>query len=79
MRGPRPFRMFLMGILALTSLAQAFWFVCAWRLINAVAWLRATRAAEPCPCRVDRDNGALSIEGIEPRLHPHLRYVKRVL
>jgi hypothetical protein len=48
--------MFLMGILALTPLAQAFWFVWAWRLINAVAWLRATRAAELRPCRVDRDN-----------------------
>jgi hypothetical protein len=37
MRGPRPFRMFLMGILARTPLAQAFWFVWAWRLIDAVA------------------------------------------
>jgi predicted MPP superfamily phosphohydrolase len=38
MRGPRPFRIFLMGILALTPLAQAFWFVWAWRAIGAVAW-----------------------------------------
>jgi hypothetical protein len=38
MRGPRPFRIFLMVILALTPLAQAFWFVWAWRLIGAVAW-----------------------------------------
>jgi uncharacterized protein len=30
--------MFLMGILALTPLAQACWFVWAWRLIGAVAW-----------------------------------------
>jgi hypothetical protein len=27
-----------MGILALTPLAQAFWFVWAWRVIGAVAW-----------------------------------------
>jgi predicted MPP superfamily phosphohydrolase len=38
MRGPRPFRIFLMVILALTPLAQAFWFVWAWRLIGAVGW-----------------------------------------
>jgi uncharacterized protein len=38
MRGPRPFRLFLMVILALTPLAQVFWFVWAWRLIDAVAW-----------------------------------------
>jgi uncharacterized protein len=38
MRGPRPFRIFLMVILALTPLAQCFWFVQAWRVIDAVAW-----------------------------------------
>ena len=38
MRGPRPFRIFLMVILALTPLAQYFWFVRAWRVIGAVAW-----------------------------------------
>ncbi len=38
MRGPRPFRIFLMVILALTPLAQDFWFVRAWRVIDAVAW-----------------------------------------
>jgi hypothetical protein len=38
MRGPRPFRIFLMGILALTPVAQACWFAWAWRLIGAVAW-----------------------------------------
>jgi predicted MPP superfamily phosphohydrolase/TRAP-type C4-dicarboxylate transport system permease small subunit len=38
MRGPRPFRIFLMVILALTPLAQSFWFVRAWRVIEAVAW-----------------------------------------
>jgi uncharacterized protein len=38
MRGPRPFRIFLMIILALTPLAQAFWFVRAWRVINAMPW-----------------------------------------
>ena len=38
MRGPRPFRIFLMGILALAPVAQAFWFAWAWRLIGAVAW-----------------------------------------
>jgi predicted MPP superfamily phosphohydrolase len=38
MRGPRPFRIFLMVILALTPLAQAFWFVWAWRAIGVVAW-----------------------------------------
>src|SRR5687768_15065147 len=39
MRGPRPFRIFLMAILALTPLAQAFWFARAWRAPEAVAWL----------------------------------------
>src|SRR5215470_8586997 len=38
MRGPRPFRMFLMAILALTPLAQSFWFLQAWRVIDAVPW-----------------------------------------
>ena len=38
MRGPKPFRIFLMVILALTPLAQAFWFVWAWRVIDTVAW-----------------------------------------
>ena len=38
MRGPRPFRIFLMAILALTPLAQAFWCAWAWRVIGAVAW-----------------------------------------
>src|SRR3989442_2375074 len=38
MRGPRPFRLFLMVILALTPLAQSFGFVRAWRVIDAVAW-----------------------------------------
>ena len=38
MRGPRPFRLFLMVILALTPLVQSFWFVQAWHVINAVAW-----------------------------------------
>jgi uncharacterized protein len=38
MRGPRPFRLFLMVILALTPLAQAFWFAQAWCVIDAVAW-----------------------------------------
>jgi uncharacterized protein len=38
MRGPRPFRIFLTGILALTPLAQACWFAWAWRVIGAVAW-----------------------------------------
>jgi uncharacterized protein len=38
MRGPRPFRMFLMVILALTPLAQYCWFVRAWRLLDAMAW-----------------------------------------
>jgi uncharacterized protein len=38
MRGPRPFRIFLMIILALTPVAQAYWFAWAWRLIGAVAW-----------------------------------------
>jgi uncharacterized protein len=37
MRGPRPFRLFLLVILALTPLAQAFWFAQAWRVIDAVA------------------------------------------
>ena len=38
MRGPRPFRLFLMIILALTPLAQSFWFAQAWHVIDAVAW-----------------------------------------
>ncbi len=38
MRGPRPFRIFLMLILALTPMAQSFWFLRAWRVIDAVAW-----------------------------------------
>ena len=38
MRGPRPFRLFLMGILALTPLTQSFWFAQAWHAIDAVAW-----------------------------------------
>jgi predicted MPP superfamily phosphohydrolase len=41
MRGPRPFRIFLMVILALTPLAQSFWLLRAWRVIDAVAWLGA--------------------------------------
>src|SRR5262245_27283223 len=41
MRGPRPFRIFLMCILALTPLAQTFWFLRAWRVINVVAWPEA--------------------------------------
>jgi hypothetical protein len=38
MRGPRPFRLFLMVILALTPLTQSFWFAQAWHVIDAVAW-----------------------------------------
>ena len=38
MRGPRPFRIFLMVILVLTPLAQYFWFIRAWHLIDAMAW-----------------------------------------
>jgi predicted MPP superfamily phosphohydrolase len=38
MRGPRPFRIFLMVILVLTPLAQYFWFVRAWHLIDALTW-----------------------------------------
>ena len=38
MRGPRPFRLFLMVILALTPLVQSFWFVQAWQVLNAGAW-----------------------------------------
>ena len=38
MRGPRPFRLFLMLILALTPLAQSFWFVQAWHVIDTMAW-----------------------------------------
>ncbi len=38
MRGPRPFRIFLMVILALTPLAQAFWLAWVLRVIGAVAW-----------------------------------------
>ncbi len=56
MRGPRPFRIFLMIILALTPLAQAFWFVRAWRVIDAVAWSGpALRVAGTLGCgRPDR-------------------------
>ena len=38
MRGPRPFRFFLMVILALTPLAQPFWFLQAWHVIDTVPW-----------------------------------------
>ena len=38
MRGPRPFRLFLMVILVLTPLTQSFWFAQAWHVIDAVAW-----------------------------------------
>jgi predicted MPP superfamily phosphohydrolase len=38
MRGPRPFRIFLMVVLAFTPLAQSFWFLWAWRVINTVPW-----------------------------------------
>jgi uncharacterized protein len=38
MRGPRPFRLFLMVILAFTPLAQYFWLVRAWRVMDAIAW-----------------------------------------
>jgi len=38
MRGPKPFRIFLMVTLALTPLAQVFWFGQAWQVIAAVAW-----------------------------------------
>lgn len=38
MRGPRPLRIFLMVILALTPLAQPFWFGRAWHVIDAMAW-----------------------------------------
>ena len=38
MRGPRPFRIFLMVILALTPLAQPFWFLQVWHMIDAVTW-----------------------------------------
>jgi predicted MPP superfamily phosphohydrolase len=38
MQGPRPWRIFLMVILALTPLAQYFWFVRAWRGIDAMPW-----------------------------------------
>jgi predicted MPP superfamily phosphohydrolase len=41
MRGPKPFRIFLMGILMITPLAQSFWFLQAWRVINAVVWPEA--------------------------------------
>src|SRR6266568_5628231 len=34
----RPFRLFLMVILALTPLTQSFWFARAWQVIDAVAW-----------------------------------------
>ena len=36
MRGPRPFRLFLLVILALTPWAQSFWFLQAWRVIATV-------------------------------------------
>jgi hypothetical protein len=39
MRGPRPFRLFLLVMLALTPVAQAFWLVRMWRLSDAVPWL----------------------------------------
>ena len=55
MRGPKPFRIFLMGILALTPVAQAFWFAWAWRLIGAVAW------PGPAPCWQPACQGAISI------------------
>jgi len=38
MRGPRPFRIFLMVILALTPLSQAFWFVWSWQVVGALPW-----------------------------------------
>jgi hypothetical protein len=38
MRGPRPFRLFLLVILALTPLTQSFWFAWAWQVIDAVPW-----------------------------------------
>jgi predicted MPP superfamily phosphohydrolase len=38
MRGPRPCRIFLIVIQALTPQAQAFWFAWAWPLIGAVTW-----------------------------------------
>jgi uncharacterized protein len=38
MRGPRPFRIFLMVILMLTPLAQYFWFARAWHVIDATPW-----------------------------------------
>jgi uncharacterized protein len=38
MRGPRPFRIFLMVILVLTPLAQYFWFARAWHMIDMMAW-----------------------------------------
>ena len=38
MRGPRPFRLFLIVILALTPLVQSFWFGRAWRVIDVAAW-----------------------------------------
>jgi hypothetical protein len=37
MRGPRPLRLFLIVILALTPLVQSFWFGRAWRVIDAAA------------------------------------------
>src|SRR5262245_29819491 len=37
MRGPRPFRIFLMGILALTPLAQSFWLIRAWHAMDALS------------------------------------------
>jgi uncharacterized protein len=38
MRGPRPFRIFLLVILVLTPLAQYFWLALAWRVIDAMPW-----------------------------------------
>lgn len=38
MRGPRPFRILVMVILALTPLARAFWCVWACCMIDAVGW-----------------------------------------
>jgi predicted MPP superfamily phosphohydrolase len=38
MRGPRPFRLFLIVILALTPLAQPFWLRQAWHMIDTVPW-----------------------------------------
>jgi hypothetical protein len=35
--GPKPFCLFLMAVLTLTPVAQACWFLWAWRVIGAVA------------------------------------------